>query len=50
VATTAFAEIVRLFFFNLTWRVQTPAGPVGPDGSLGFGGIRYFTSIGWSTL
>ncbi len=50
VATTAFAEIVRLFFFNLTWRVQTPAGPVGPDGSLGFGGIRYFPSNGWSTL
>ena len=40
VATIAFAEIVRLVFFNLTWRVDTPAGPVGPDGSLGFGGIR----------
>ena len=48
VATTAFAEIVRLVFFNLTWRVQTPAGPVGPDGGLGFGGIRYFQSHGWS--
>jgi branched-chain amino acid transport system permease protein len=48
VATTAFAEIVRLVFFNVTWRVQTPAGPVGPDGSLGFGGIRYFPSKGWT--
>ncbi len=48
VATTAFAEIVRLFFFNLTWRVPGPAGPVGPDGGLGFGGIRYFPSNGWS--
>ena len=50
VATTAFAEIVRLVFFNLTWRVQTPAGLVGPDGSLGFGGIRYFPGNGWSML
>ena len=48
VATTAFAEIVRLVFFNLKWRVQTSAGPVGPDGSLGFGGIRYFQSNGWT--
>jgi branched-chain amino acid transport system permease protein len=48
VATTAFAEIVRLVFFNLKWRVSTPAGPVGPDGGLGFGGIRYFQSNGWS--
>lgn len=50
VATTAFAEIVRLTFFNLTWRVQTPEGLVGPDGSLGFGGIRFFPSNGWTTL
>ena len=50
VATIAFAEIVRLVFFNLTWRVDTPAGPVGPDGSLGFGGIRYFPSHGWSSV
>ena len=50
VATTAFAEIVRLFFFNLNWQVQTPAGLVGPAGSVGFGGIRYFPSNGWSSL
>jgi branched-chain amino acid transport system permease protein len=50
VATTAFAEIVRLVFFNLKWRVQTPEGLVGPDGSLGFGGIRYFPANGWSSL
>ena len=48
VATTAFAEIVRLVFFNFTWRVQTPAGSVGPDGGLGFGGIRYFQTNGWT--
>ena len=50
VATTAFAEIVRLFFFNLKWRVTAPEGLAGPDGSLGFGGIRYFPGRGWSTL
>lgn len=49
VATTAFAEIVRLVFFNLKWRVETPQGPVGPDGGLGFGGIRYFPSNGWTS-
>jgi branched-chain amino acid transport system permease protein len=48
VATTAFAEIVRLTFFNLTWRVPTAQGPVGPDGGLGFGGIRYFQAHAWS--
>ncbi|MGF6528321.1 branched-chain amino acid ABC transporter permease [Variovorax sp. PvP013] len=48
VATTAFAEIVRLVFFNLKWRVETAAGTVGPDGGLGFGGIRYFQANGWS--
>ncbi len=48
VATTAFAEIVRLVFFNLTWQVQTSQGPIGPNGGLGFGGIRYFPSHGWS--
>jgi branched-chain amino acid transport system permease protein len=48
VATTAFAEIVRLAFFNFKWRVDTAAGPVGPDGGLGFGGIRYFQAHGWT--
>jgi branched-chain amino acid transport system permease protein len=50
VATTAFSEIVRLVFFNLKWRVETADGLVGPDGSLGFGGIRYFPSNGWTTF
>jgi len=50
VATTAFAEIVRLVFFNLKWQVQTPKGPIGPDGGLGFGGIRYFPANAWSGL
>ena len=50
VATMAFAEVVRLGFFNLKWQVSSPDGMIGPDGSLGFGGIRYFPSNGWSTL
>jgi len=50
VATTAFAEIVRLVFFNLSWKVQTPEGLIGPDGGLGFGGIRYFQANAWSNL
>ena len=50
VATTAFSEIIRLFFFNLKYRVETAEGAVGPDGSLGFGGIRYFPTHGWSTF
>jgi branched-chain amino acid transport system permease protein len=48
VATTAFAEIVRLVFFNFKWQVNTPQGLIGPDGGLGFGGIRYFPSNAWS--
>jgi branched-chain amino acid transport system permease protein len=48
VATTAFAEIVRLAFFNFKWRVQTSSGTIGPDGGLGFGGIRYFQTNGWT--
>lgn len=50
VATTAFAEIVRLVFFNLKWQVDTPQGLAGPDGGLGFGGIRYFQSHAWSSV
>jgi branched-chain amino acid transport system permease protein len=50
VATTAFAEIVRLVFFNFTWQVETASGPIGPNASLGFGGIRYFPGHGWSTV
>ncbi len=50
VATTAFAEIVRLVFFNLSWKVQTPQGLIGPDGGLGFGGIRYFQANAWSSV
>ncbi len=48
VATTAFAEIVRLVFFNFKFRIDTAAGQIGPDGGLGFGGIRYFQANAWN--
>ena len=48
VATTAFAEIVRLFFFNFKFRIETASGPIGPDGGLGFGGIRYLQANAWN--
>ena len=47
VATIAFSEIVRLFFFNLNWRVQVDGLEVGPDSTQGFREIRYFAANGW---
>ena len=47
VATIAFSEIVRLFFFNLRWQVGEIGFEVGPDGAQGFREIRYFAANGW---
>ena len=47
VATIAFSEIIRLFFFNLNWRVQGDDLEVGPDSTQGFREIRYFAANGW---
>jgi branched-chain amino acid transport system permease protein len=47
VATIAFSEIVRLFFFNLSWRVEVNGFDVGPDSTQGFREIRYFAANGW---
>ncbi len=47
VATIAFSEIVRLFFFNLNWRVMRDGLEVGPDSTQGFREIRYFAANGW---
>lgn len=33
VATLAFGEMVRLFFFNLTWQVERGGEMVGPNGA-----------------
>ena len=48
VATIAFSEFVRLFFFNLSWRVPRGDIAVGPDSTNGFREIRYFVANGWS--
>ncbi len=47
IATIAFSEIVRLFFFNLRWRIEKGGVEVGPDGAQGFREIRYFAANGW---
>ena len=48
VATIAFGEFVRLYFFNLSWRVPRDGIHVGPDSTNGFREIRYFVANGWS--
>ncbi|MBX9841687.1 MAG: branched-chain amino acid ABC transporter permease [Xanthobacteraceae bacterium] len=50
VATTAFGEAVRLFFFNFTYQIQSGNLQLGPHGGEGFRQIRYFPENGWSTL
>ena len=50
VATIAFSEIVRLFFFNLSWRVIINGIEVGPDSTQGFREIRYFAANGWEQV
>src|SRR5262249_50870537 len=50
VATIAFGEAVRLFFFNFTYQVQAGNLKLGPHGAEGFRQIRYFPEHGWTTL
>ena len=50
IATIAFSEIVRLFFFNLVWRVDQSGVEVGPDGAQGFREIRYFAANSWEQI
>jgi branched-chain amino acid transport system permease protein len=50
VATIAFSEFVRMFFYNLKWRVSREGEEIGPDGTMGFAEIRYFSDNGWSNL
>jgi len=49
VATLAFGEMVRLFFFNLRWQVDLGGRLVGPNGAEGFRSIRFFPENGWDT-
>jgi branched-chain amino acid transport system permease protein len=50
VATIAFSEMVRLFFFNLNWRVMVNGLEVGPDSTQGFREIRYYAANGWEQI
>jgi branched-chain amino acid transport system permease protein len=50
VATLAFGEAVRLFFFNFTYQLERSELRIGPHGGEGFRQIRYFPEHGWSTL
>lgn len=50
IATLAFGEGVRLFFFNFDYQVQKGNVKVGPLGPEGFRQIRYFPENGWTTF
>src|SRR5215475_3668455 len=50
VATIAFGEAVRLFFFNFNYQLERGGFRIGPHGGEGFRQIRYFPEHGWSTL
>jgi branched-chain amino acid transport system permease protein len=49
VATLAFGEGVRLFFFNFDYQVAKGEIKVGPLGGEGFRQIRFFPENGWTT-
>lgn len=50
VATVAFGEAVRLFFFNFDYQIARGGVQVGPLGGEGFRQIRYFPEHGWKTI
>jgi branched-chain amino acid transport system permease protein len=50
IATLAFGEGVRLFFFNFDYQIGKGGTKVGPIGGEGFRQIRYFPEHGWTTF
>ncbi len=50
IATLAFGEGVRLFFFNFDYQISKGNIRVGPLGGEGFRQIRFFPENGWSTF
>ncbi|HCP35146.1 MAG: branched-chain amino acid ABC transporter permease [SAR324 cluster bacterium] len=48
VATIAFSEFMRMFFYNFKWQITRDGQEIGPDGTMGFAEIRYFSDNGWS--
>ncbi len=49
IATLAFGEGVRLFFFNFDYQIAKGGIQVGPLGGEGFRQIRFFPENGWGT-
>ena len=49
VATLAFGEFVRLFWFNFDYQIARGNLLIGPVGGEGFRQIRYFPENGWTT-
>jgi len=49
IATLAFGEGVRLFFFNFDYQIAKGELKVGPLGGEGFRQIRFFPENGWTT-
>ncbi len=49
VATIAFGEFVRLFWFNFDYRIAKGDIVVGPEGGEGFRQIRFFPENGWTS-
>ncbi len=49
-ATLAFAEMVRIVFELFTWQVEIGGALVGPNGTDGFGDIRYLFENGITPL
>jgi branched-chain amino acid transport system permease protein len=49
IATLAFGEGIRLFFFNFDYQVQKGNVRVGPLGPEGFRQIRFFPEHGWTS-
>ena len=49
IATLAFGEGVRLFFFNFDYQIAKGGVKVGPVGGEGFRQIRFFPENGWTT-
>ena len=50
VATIAFGEFIRLFWFNFDYQVVRGGVKLGPEGGEGFKQIRFFPENGWTTL
>jgi branched-chain amino acid transport system permease protein len=50
IATLAFGEGVRLFFFNFDYQIARGGIKVGPVGGEGFRQIRFFPEHGWTTF